>query len=69
LHAADIQDADGPWGLLNRMKPLHLWLWAVFADSVYNRLAALLACFLFRLTVTVLRSPIAFTRCIGLQKR
>ena len=28
------------------MKPLYAWLRAVFADSIYNRLAALLACFL-----------------------
>jgi putative transposase len=43
VHAADIQDADGLWGLLARLKPLYCWLRAVFADSVYDRLAALLA--------------------------
>ena len=55
VHAADIQDADGLWGLLKRVKPLYPWLRAVFADSVYNRLAALLACFLFGLALTVVR--------------
>jgi putative transposase len=53
VHAADIQDADGLWGLLRRVKPLYPWLRAVFADSVYHRLAALLACFLFGLTLII----------------
>ena len=55
VHAADIQDADGLWGLLRRVKPLYPWLRAVFADSVYNRLAALLACFLFGLALIIVR--------------
>jgi len=55
VHAADIQDADGLWHLLKRVKPLYPWLRAVFADSVYNRLAALLACFLFGLALIVVR--------------
>jgi putative transposase len=55
VHAADIQDADGLHGLLQRVKPLYPWLRAVFADSVYNRLAALLACFLFGLALVVVR--------------
>jgi putative transposase len=55
VHAADIQDADGLHGLLQRVKPLYPWLRAVFADSVYNRLAALLACFLFGLALIVVR--------------
>ena len=55
VHAADIQDADGLWGLLKRLKPLYCWLRAVFADSIYNRLAALLACFLFGLTLIIVR--------------
>ncbi len=37
VHAADIQDADGIGGLLERVKPLYNWLRAVFADSIYNR--------------------------------
>ena len=55
VQAADIQDADGLWGLLKRLKPLYPWLRAVFADSIYNRLAALLACFLFGLTLLGVR--------------
>jgi putative transposase len=55
VHAADIQDADGLPGLLKRVKPLYPWLRAVFADSVYNRLAALLACFLAGLVLIVVR--------------
>ena len=43
LPAGDIQDADGPGDLLQRLKPLRLWLRAVFADSLYTQLAALLA--------------------------
>jgi putative transposase len=46
VHAADIQDADGLGNLLKQVKPLYAWLRVVFADSIYNRLAALLACFL-----------------------
>jgi putative transposase len=37
------------------VKPLYPWLRAVFADSVYNRPAALLACFLFGLALIVVR--------------
>jgi putative transposase len=55
VHAADIQDADGLWGLLKRVKPLYPWLRAVFADSVYNRVAALLACLLFGLALIIVR--------------
>jgi putative transposase len=55
VHAADIQDADGAGGLLRRLKRLYPWLKVVFADSVYDRLAALLACFLLGLTLVVIR--------------
>jgi putative transposase len=55
VHAADIRDADGLWGLLKRVKPLYPWLRAVFADSIYNRVAALLACFLFGLALIIVR--------------
>ncbi len=44
VHAADIQDADSAGDLLNRIKPLDCWLEAVFADSIYNRVAVLVAC-------------------------
>jgi hypothetical protein len=55
VHAADIQDADGVGDLLRRLKRLYPWLKAVFADGVYDRLAALLACFLLGLTLIVVR--------------
>ena len=55
VHAADIQDADGLGELLKRVKPLYPWLRAVFADSIYNRLAALLACFLAGLALIIVR--------------
>jgi putative transposase len=55
VHAADIQDADGLGDLLRRVKPLYAWLRAVFADSIYNRLAALLACFLAGLALIIVR--------------
>ena len=55
VHAANIQDADGLGDLLKRVKPLYNWLRAVFADSVYNRLAALLACFLAGLVLIIAR--------------
>ena len=55
VHAADIQDADGVGDLLRRLKRLYPWLRVVFADSVYDRLAALLACFLLGLTLIIVR--------------
>jgi putative transposase len=55
VHAADIQDADGLGDLLKRVKPLYNWLRAVFADSIYNRVAALLACFLAGLVLIIVR--------------
>ena len=55
VHAADVQDADGVGDLLRRLKRLYPWLKAVFADSVYDRLAALLACFLLGLTLIIIR--------------
>ena len=55
VHAADIQDADGLPDLLKRVKPLYAWLRTVFADSIYNRLAALLACFLSGLVLIIVR--------------
>ena len=59
VHVADVQDADGLWDLLKRLKPLYPWLRAVFADSIDNRFTALLACFLFGLT------PIIVQRAAG----
>ena len=53
VHAASIQDADSAGDLLRRIKPLHCWLRTVFADSIYNRVTALLACFLLGITLIV----------------
>jgi putative transposase len=55
VHAADVQDADGVGDLLRRLKRLYPWLRLVFADGAYDRLAALLACFLLGLTLIVVR--------------
>ena len=55
VQAANIQDADGLWNLLKRVKPLYSWLRVVFADSICNRLTALLAGFLFGLTLVIVR--------------
>ena len=55
VHAASTQDADSAGDLLRRIKPLYNWLRAVFADSIYDRLAVLLACFLLGLTLIVVR--------------
>ncbi|TDH58377.1 IS5 family transposase [Dankookia rubra] len=55
VHAASIQDADSAGDLLRRIKPLYNWLRAVFADSIYDRLAVLRACFLLGLTLIVVR--------------
>lgn len=57
VHAADIQDADGAGELLKRLKRLYPWLKVIFADSAYNRLAMLLACFLLRLALILVRRP------------
>jgi len=39
--------------LLRRIKPLYCWLQTVFADSIYNRVLALLACFLLGITLII----------------
>jgi putative transposase len=61
VHAANIQDADSLGDLLKRVKLLYNWLRAVFADSIYNRLAALLACFVFGLALIIVRRPAGTT--------
>ena len=57
VHAADVQDADGTGDLLRRLKRLYPWLKTIFADSAYDRLVALLACFLLRLALIIIRRP------------
>jgi putative transposase len=60
VHAADLQDADSAWDLLKTIKPLYCWLTVVFADSIDNRIAVLLAGFRLGLTLIIVR-PIAGT--------
>jgi len=65
-HAASIQNAGGAGDLLRRLKPLYCWLRTVFADSAYNRVTALLACFLLGLTLLIIaasRPPRALPYC------
>jgi putative transposase len=50
-----VQHTDGARDLLRRLKRLYPWLRVVFADSVCDRLTALLACFLPGLTLLVIR--------------
>jgi transposase len=69
VHAADLQDADGAWTLLSKIKPLYCWLRAVFADSADNRLAVLLACFLLGLTLIIVRRVAGTTGFVALPKR
>ena len=69
VQAADIQDADGLGDLLKRLKPLYAWLRVVFADSVYNRLAALLACFLAGLVLIIVRRAAGSTGFIVQPRR
>ncbi|MGR0186972.1 transposase [Azospirillum aestuarii] len=55
VHAAGIQDADSAGALLTRIKRLYCWLRAIFADSGYNRMPVILACFLLGLTLIIVR--------------
>ncbi|MGY0794210.1 hypothetical protein ACW7BJ_33095 [Azospirillum argentinense] len=41
--------------MLTRIKRLYCWLRAVFADSIYNRMPVILAYFLLRLTLIIVR--------------
>jgi putative transposase len=69
VHAADLQDADGAWELLRRLKRLYCWLKAVFADSIYDRVATLLACFLLGLTLIVVRRIAGVTGFVLVPRR
>ena len=74
VHAANVQDADGAGNLLQRLKRLYPWLRVVFADSVYDRLATLLACFRLGLTLIIIRrlagapAPLAGRKDTGLAR-
>jgi len=52
VHAASIR-GDGAGHLLGRIKPPYRRLQTVFADSIYNRVATLLACFLLGITLVI----------------
>ena len=69
VHAADVQDADSASNLLKRIKPLYCWLKVVFADSIYDRLAVLLACYLLGLTLVIVRRITGVTGFVLLPRR
>jgi transposase len=69
VHAADIQDADSAWDLLKKIKHLYCWLKVVFADSIYNRLSVLLACFLLGLTLIIVRRIAGTTGFVVIPRR
>ena len=69
VHAADIQDADSAWDLLKKVKQLYCWLKVVFADSIYNRVAVLLACFLLGLTLIIVRRMAGTTGFVVIPRR
>ena len=52
-----------------QIKPLYCWLRAVFADSAYNRLAVLLACFLLGLSLIIVRRVAGTTGFVVLPRR
>jgi putative transposase len=69
VHAADVQDADGAGDLLGRLKRLYPWLEAAFADSAYDRLAVLPACFRLGLTLIIVRRIAGSTGFVLLPRR
>jgi len=69
VHAANIQDAEGAWDLLKRLKLLYCWLRVIFADSSYNRRAVLLACFLLGLRLIVVHRITGMPGFIVLPRR
>jgi putative transposase len=69
VHAANIQDADSAWDLLKKIKGLYCWLQVVFADSIYNRLPVLLACFLLGLTLIIVRRIAGTTGFVVIPRR
>ena len=56
-------------GLLGRVKPLYCWLHAVFADGGYNRVPALLACFLLGLVLLIVGRPRGTKGFVVLRRR
>jgi putative transposase len=55
--------------LLKKIKHLYCWLQVVFADSIYNRTAVLLACFLLGLTLIIVRRIAGTTGFVVIPRR
>jgi putative transposase len=55
--------------LLKKIKHLYCWLKVVFADSIYNRIAVLLACFLLGLTLIIVRRIAGTTGFVVIPRR
>jgi putative transposase len=55
--------------LLKKIKHLYCWLKVVFADSIYNRLPVLLACFLLGLTLIIVRRIAGTTGFVVIPRR
>jgi putative transposase len=55
--------------LLKKIKHLYCWLTVVFADSIYNRLPVLLACFLLGLTLIIVRRIAGTTGFVVIPRR
>ncbi len=69
VQVVSLQDADRAGDLLRRLKPLYCWLRVVFADSAYNRVAALLACVLLELTLIVVPRIAGMTGFVVIPRR
>ena len=55
--------------MLKKIKPLYCWLKIVFANSIYNRLPVLLACFLLGLTLIIVRRITGTTGFVVIPRR
>ena len=55
--------------MLKKIKHLYCWLKVVFADSIYNRLRVLLACFLLGLTLIIVRRIAGTTGFVVIPRR
>ncbi len=55
--------------MLKKIKHLYCWLKVVFADSIYNRLPVLLACFLLGLTLIIVRRIAGTTGFVIIPRR
>ena len=55
--------------MLKKIKHLYCWLTVVFADSIDNRIAVLLACFLLGLTLIIVRRIAGTTGFVVIPRR